>query len=518
MRRNRPSVSAERAAEDAKRLKTIDERYLIGRAKADEERKVITADLRELKRLQKVKAKEVAKIQKQPKLVVPQDVRARTNATIAKYLKQPTHERRKGKSRLPPIPTAPTVLNGKVLKPAEVEAETERVIKAAIDPQTKPREEAAQTETAAFVQARVSKHIAKKVAARKAQTDVTAEKAKNLAVVAIAAAKFAQKDVEEAMRMPERFDLEAERKKIEVRRAKKRAEMAQMLAQYANVVVDPQHRAKVSDAYDATVRVSEDPAYIAEVRAKHATRLATQPPALPAHKRQNIARAHAAKRRLVEAKEEHTKSAAQLEKERADLTRAKQKESALAVKATKAKFELLTPLDSGGTRLPTKLRDDQSAKDLATKRSELQKNADFGGSSRSYNSKNAAFDAWFDSTSDVKDLNPVISSYEALIAKAPSSKAGMTAQKKLVKRITKLKLRKRGLTSGTISKSQLSGIKSAPAKRKSKETGTRRAKRQKPASRAVGRGLASAKTRKKPAKASKPVKKPVLNPNARYFI
>ena len=121
-------------------------------------------------------------------------------------------------------------------------------------------------------------------------------------------------------------------------------------------MLSSKHSAKVSDAYDATVRVSEDPAYIAKVRAKHATRLATQPPALPAHKRQNIARAHAAKRRLVEAKEEHTKSAAQLEKERADLTRAKQKESDLAVKATKAQFELLTPLDSGGTRLPNKLQ------------------------------------------------------------------------------------------------------------------------------------------------------------------
>ena len=238
-----------------------------------------------------------------------------------------------------------------------------------------------------------------------------------------------------------------------MRRAKKRAEMAEMLAQYADVVVDKQHRAKVSDAYDATVRVSEDPAYIAQVRAAHATRLATQPPALPEHKRQNIARAHAAKRRLVEAKDAHTKSAAQLEKERADLTRAKQKESDLAVKASKARFELLTPLDSGATKLPSKIRNDQSAKDLAAKRSELQKTADFGGSSRSYKSRNAAFDTWFDSTSDVKDLDPVISSYKALIAKAPSR--GNTMSKKLVKRIAKLVTRKQGLTSGTISKSKV---------------------------------------------------------------
>ena len=108
--------------------------------------------------------------------------------------------------------------------------------------------------------------------------------------------------------------------------------------------------------------------------------------------------------------------------------------------------------------------------------------------------------------------------YKALISKAPSSKGGNTTSRKLVKRLLKLETRKHGIRSGTISKSQLVGIKSTPAKRKAEKTGKRKAKRQKQAPRRVGMGLASAKTRKKPAKASKPVKKPDLNSNARYFV
>lgn len=294
--------------------------------------------------------------------------------------------------------------------------------------------------------------------------------------------------------------------------------MTKMLAQYANVVIDPQERAKVSAAYEHAVRPSEDPAFVAKIREEHRARLETAPPALPAESQLNIDRASAAKRRAIEAKAEHTQSTAQLEKERADLTRARQKEEALDVKRSKAKFELLTPLDTGGVRIPAKLRDDQSAKDIANKRRELQKTADFGGTSRSYKSKKAEFDAWHATTTSVKELDPVISSYNALIAKTPSTKAGKATQKKLINRITKLELRKRGIKAGTITKSELAGIKSTSTKRKTEETGERAAKRRKPASRRVGRGLASAKTRKKPAKASKPVEKHVLNPNARYFI
>ena len=115
-------------------------------------------------------------------------------------------------------------------------------------------------------------------------------------------------------------------------------------------------------------------------------------------------------------------------------------------------------LDSKSRRLPTGVKPTRELELILKQRKKLWRIADTGAGGRRVTSTNNDFDKWLTEQADSKVLTKAKSSYRGVIGTfEPASTRGRSLHRSLADRISRIEHRIKGIRSGSIQKSQISG-------------------------------------------------------------
>jgi len=115
-------------------------------------------------------------------------------------------------------------------------------------------------------------------------------------------------------------------------------------------------------------------------------------------------------------------------------------------------------LDSKSRRLPSGVKPTRELDALLKQRKKLWRIADTGAGGRRVTSTNSDFDKWLADQSDSKVLTKAKSSYRGVIGTfEPATSRGKSLHRSLADRISRIERRIKGIRSGSIQKSQISG-------------------------------------------------------------
>ncbi len=140
--------------------------------------------------------------------------------------------------------------------------------------------------------------------------------------------------------------------------------------------------------------------------------------------------------------------------ERAGVESARRKTDEDAIQRWKSQ----SVLDSKSRRLPTGVKTTPELESLLKQRKKLWQSADTGAGGRRVTSTNKDFDKWLAEQSDSKVLTKAKSSYRDVIGTfEPGTDRGKALHRSLADRISRMERRIKGIRSGSIQKSQISG-------------------------------------------------------------